>query len=284
MVGQPTPGVPVYTVKDVAGGMTRVLHRNLLLPLQGRVRWQGGVKGEGISSSEDEKEGRDEMPKVARAPQERPRRTTKLKANTTQQKEASVVKDASADLESGTSNSRMLSKQKNFLIATPSSPKHISGDEDSGEEEVYTDSLTSHSTASGSTTADFPTSTASAVEDISNIPPSLTESQFSTVIPYLEESTQPDETTDSVFTHQPNQQPSDSVTPDTLTTSPPEPPAPRRSARHTKGTPPCILGRYTLMVPLCQKWLKHPNTGKPCLFLAYLMINYSVLQWYRCIY
>ena len=26
VVGQPTPGVPVYTVKSVAGGRTRVLH------------------------------------------------------------------------------------------------------------------------------------------------------------------------------------------------------------------------------------------------------------------
>ena len=66
-VGQPTPGVPVYTVKSVGGGRTRVLHRNLLLPLQGRVRQLGGTEGEGISGSEDE-EGRDEISKVARAP------------------------------------------------------------------------------------------------------------------------------------------------------------------------------------------------------------------------
>ena len=42
VVGQPTPGVPVYTVKKVAGGKTKVLHRNLLLPVQGRVRQEGG--------------------------------------------------------------------------------------------------------------------------------------------------------------------------------------------------------------------------------------------------
>ena len=35
VVGQPTPGVPVYSVKSVAGGRTRVLHRNLLLPCKG---------------------------------------------------------------------------------------------------------------------------------------------------------------------------------------------------------------------------------------------------------
>ena len=97
-----------------------------------------------------------------------------------------MVKDASADLESGTSNSRLLSEQKNSLIATPSSHEPMSGDEDSSEEEMYTYSLISHTTASGSTTADFLTSTASAVEDINNIPPSLTESQLSTVMPYLE--------------------------------------------------------------------------------------------------
>ena len=245
VVGQPTPGVPVYMLKGVAGDRTRVLHRNLLLSLQGRVKQQGGVKGEGISGSEDEEEDGDEMPKVARVPQGRPRRTTKPKASPTLQ-ETSVVKDASADLESGTSNSRLLSKQKNSLIATPSSPKPMSGDEDSSEEEMYTDSLTSQTTASGSTTADFLTSTASAVENISNIPPSLIESQFSTIMPYLQESMQPDQTHDSVFTHQPNQQPRDSVTHDTLTTSPPEPPAPRRSARSTKGAPAVHFGKvYT---------------------------------------
>ena len=53
MVGQPIPGVPVYTVKGVAGGRARVLDRNLLLPLQGRVRQQGGIKGEDVSGSED---------------------------------------------------------------------------------------------------------------------------------------------------------------------------------------------------------------------------------------
>ena len=43
VVGQSIPGVPVYTVKSVAGGRTRVLHRNVLLPLQGRVRQQSQV-------------------------------------------------------------------------------------------------------------------------------------------------------------------------------------------------------------------------------------------------
>ena len=38
VVDQPTPGVPVYVVKSIAGGRPRVLHRNLLLLLQGRIR------------------------------------------------------------------------------------------------------------------------------------------------------------------------------------------------------------------------------------------------------
>ena len=44
VVGQPAPGVPVYTVKSIAGGRTRVLHRNLLLPLQGRIRQEDGMR------------------------------------------------------------------------------------------------------------------------------------------------------------------------------------------------------------------------------------------------
>ena len=196
------------------------------------------------------------MPNVTRAPQGRHRRSTKPKASPTQQKRASG-KYASADLGSGASVSRLLSKQKNHsLIAAPSSPEPMSGDEDSSEEEMYTDSLTSHTTASGSTTTDILTSTASTVEDHSNIKPlSLTESQYSPVMPYLEGSTQPDLTQDSVFT----QQSSDSVTQDTLTSGSPEPPAPRQSARSTEGAPLCILGKCTLMVPLFQMWLNHPN-------------------------
>ena len=40
-IEQPTPGIPVYKVKCIAGGRTRVLHCNLLLPLQGRLRQSG---------------------------------------------------------------------------------------------------------------------------------------------------------------------------------------------------------------------------------------------------
>ena len=121
----------------------------------------------------------------------------------------------------------------------------MSGDKDSSEEEVYTDSLTSHTTASGSTAADILTSTASSVEDNSNLkPPSLTENQFCPDMPYLEESTQPDLTEDSVFT----QQLSDSIRQSTAIPSPPESPAPRRSARSTKGVPLCVLGKCTPIV------------------------------------
>ena len=42
VMGQPTPGVPLYAVKSIAGGRPRVFHRNLLLPLQGRIRQEGG--------------------------------------------------------------------------------------------------------------------------------------------------------------------------------------------------------------------------------------------------
>ena len=104
----------------------------------------------------------------------------------------------------------------------------MSGDKDNNKDEVYTDSFTSHATASGSTTADFLTSSASAVEDNSHVQPlniSQTESQFFPEIPYLEGSTQPDQTTDSVFTQQPSD--SDSSNSQSSIPSSPVPPAPR---------------------------------------------------------
>ena len=42
VIEQPTPGIPVYKVKCIAGSKTRVLHHNLLLPLQGRLRHPEG--------------------------------------------------------------------------------------------------------------------------------------------------------------------------------------------------------------------------------------------------
>ena len=113
---------------------------------------------------------------------------------------------------------------KDSLRTTPSSPESISGDEDGSEEEMYTDSLTSQTTASDSTSVDLLTSTASAVEDSNYVPPSATESQFSSIMPYLEESTQPGQTQDSVFTEQSDQssqQVNDFISSVTMPSSPP---------------------------------------------------------------
>ena len=83
VIGQPTPGVPVCTVKNAVGSKTKVLHRNLLLPLQGRIRQTGGSVEEGITDSDEEEGGRAVMTKVARVPKESPRVTTKPQARPT---------------------------------------------------------------------------------------------------------------------------------------------------------------------------------------------------------
>ena len=63
-------------------------------------------------------------------------------------------------------------------------------------------------------------------------------------MPYLEGSTQPDQTTDSVFTQQPSD--FDSSNSQSSIPSSPVPPAPRRSTRSTKGVPPVHFGKvYT---------------------------------------
>ena len=76
---------------------------------------------------------------------------------------------------------------------------------------------------------------------------------------YLEESTQPDQTHESVFTNQSSQQPSDSATHDTLPTSPPEQPAPRRSARSTKVALPVHFGKVYTYSTIVSKMAEAPK-------------------------
>ena len=56
VVGQPIPGVPVCLVKSIAGSRPRVLYRNLLLSLQGRIRQEDGTGEESSLDSESESE------------------------------------------------------------------------------------------------------------------------------------------------------------------------------------------------------------------------------------
>ena len=104
---------------------------------------------EGITDSDEEEEGRAVMPKVARVPKGSPRFTTKPQVSPTP-----------AD-------------QNASPLSVQSLPESISGDEDSNWEDelLYnTDSLTSHTTASSSSSADM-----LSVEASNIIPPSVTE-------------------------------------------------------------------------------------------------------------
>ena len=78
VIGQPNPGIPVYEVKSVTGGRTRVLHCNLLLPLQGRLRQQGGQEGEDPQGCEVEEEEDSGLPGVPKAPQVRTKKRLAL--------------------------------------------------------------------------------------------------------------------------------------------------------------------------------------------------------------
>ena len=218
VVDQPTPGIPVYTVKSLAGGQTKVLHRNLLLPLQGRLRQEGETVGEGVTDSEEEEE-KAVNPCVTKAPKGGPRSISKPQDDLTPvESEASSVAD----------------------------PSFHSLDGGSNEENAY-DSLSSHTTASSSTSADF-----QSTETNPPIPDSITESQFSTVMPYQEDSGQ---TSTEVFTEASDTEPHTSQqlskSSDISETSkvskanetPPPSPVPRRSTRSTRGAPPVCFGR-----------------------------------------
>ena len=149
----------------------------------------------------------------------------------------------------------------------------MSGDEDSSDDEVYTDSFTSHTTSNGSITTDSLTSNASALEDNSSVQRlnvSPTESQFTPEMPYLE-STQSDQTTDGVFIQQPSSLDSDNS--QNSTTTSPMPPAPRRSARSTKGAPLCNLVKFIPTAPLLLKWINQPCINRLSMFPAIKQID-----------
>ena len=129
----------MYKVECVVGGRTRILHRNLLLPLQGKIRQPGGLEVEDLSSPNEEEDEEDRMPGVTRAPQVRARRRNTTPPSSPTQQMKAIGKDAFADLKSKVLlDFRQLSDRLN--------------DESSEEEELYTDSLTSHTTTSDSTT------------------------------------------------------------------------------------------------------------------------------------
>ena len=172
------------------------------------------------------------MPGVTRTPQVRARRRNTTPQSSPSQHVLASGKDASADLESKVpSDFRQLC---NMLDG-----------ESSEEVELYTDSLTSYTTVSDSTTIGNLSSprgpTSSRVEDPSTA--SQTESQFSSSMPYLEETTPSENTStsteDSEFVSQSND-----TTPSQTTS--PAPLIPRRSTRSTKGKPPERYGQvYT---------------------------------------
>ena len=218
VVDQPTPGIPVYTVKSLAGGQTKVLHRNLLLPLQGRFRQEGETVVEGVTDSEEEEEERAVTPCVTRAPKGGPRNIPKPQDDLTPvESEASSVADLSFH----------------------------SLDGGSSEGNAY-DSLSSHTTASSSTSAEF-----QSTETNSPVPDSITESQFSTVMPYQEDSGQ---TSTKVFTETSDTKPhtsqqssepfdiSGTTQVSQVNETPPPSPVPRRSTRSTRGAPPVHFG------------------------------------------
>ena len=104
-----------------------------MLPLQGKIRQPGGLEMEDLPSP-DEEEDEDWMPGVTRAPQVRVRRRNTTPQSSPMQQEKANGKDAFTDLKSKFSTDfRQLSDR-------------LDADESSEEEELYTDSLTSHTT------------------------------------------------------------------------------------------------------------------------------------------
>ena len=227
-----------------------------MLPLQGRIRQPGGQEVEDLPSPEEEEDENSGMPGVPRAHQVRARsRHVSPQSKPTQHMVASD-QDASADLKSkGSSDFRQLSDR-------------LHSEESSDEEELYTDSLTSHTTASDSTIGNLSSPLgpiSSRVEDSNAI--SHTESQFSSNMPYLEDST-PSEispssnhtsTYDSVFITESNNTSNNTSHP----ISSPASPLPRQS---TRGKPPERYGKVYTFDTLVDIG---PNFKCPCDYCTY---------------
>ena len=207
-----------------------------MLPLQGRVRQQGGQEVEDAQGPEEKEEEESGIPGMPQAPQVRTgKRPVSPQAKPTQHMEASS-QDASVDLKStDSSDFRLL-------------PEKLISEDSSEEDEAYTDFLTSHTTASDSTIGNLTSSLgpiSSRVEEPNIV--SKTESQFSSSLPYLEDSTplvvssgdSHASADDSVFV-------SDSSNNVSSPISSPVAPIPRRSTRSTRGKTPERYGKvYT---------------------------------------
>ena len=198
-----------------------------------------------LGPEEEEKEEEDSgLPGVLQAPQVRAgKRPVSPQQKPTQPREASR-QDASVVLSKDSSTCRLLPES---LLTIESS-----------DDEVCTDSLTSHTTASDSTIGNVTSSLGPLLCRVKGPKvDSKTESQFSSSMPYLEDSTPLTPLTDnntpstitvsdspgnSVFASDPSPDTSSSVS------SPETPmPIPRRSTRSTKGKPPERYGNiYTL--------------------------------------
>ena len=117
-------------MKSVAGCRTRVLHCNLLLPLQGRLRQQGGQEGEDPQGPEEEEEDSG-LPGVLKAPQVRTRKRPASPQEKPTQHMGASRQDASVDLKS---------KDSSDFRVLPESLLTI----DRSDDEVYTDSHVPH--------------------------------------------------------------------------------------------------------------------------------------------
>ena len=147
-----------------------MLHCNLLLPLQGRLRQSEGQVGIDTPDPEEEEEEGSGLPGVPQAPQvQTGKRPPPPQPKPTPPSEASRQDASDKPSRKTSSSSSKLVPESLFTL-------------DSSDDEVCTDSLTSHTTASDSTTNNL---TSFLEPSVLPKATSKTESQFSSSMPYL---------------------------------------------------------------------------------------------------
>ena len=144
-MGQPFTGISAYAVQSLHGKKSRILHGNLLLPLQGNLRQEGGSQKEVTSVS-----GITGVPSVSILLKVRYRRVGTTPAPISLSQGLLLKRQPLLSQSKVHDWPTVFEEDKNQCDTHLPFSSVVSGSESSDEDDVFIDSMTSHTTASDS--------------------------------------------------------------------------------------------------------------------------------------